>query len=143
MKGLHTWKMLTPRDRFLLKGMAICVLGGLLFQTLWEPSRQRLVSAERHYHRQQLLAQQVQHAQPQHAAQAAIKPSASKINDSAEAVGLRVDQIEVDSERLRLTLSGEATALLSWLAELERDAGALQMLTLDKRGNQLEARLEL
>jgi len=44
---------------------------------------------------------------------------------------------------LRLTLSGDAHALLKWLAELERDAGAFQTPTLEKRGSHLEARLVL
>ncbi|QHF42641.1 hypothetical protein PspS35_02130 [Pseudomonas sp. S35] len=143
MNGLQTWRALSPRDRFLLGVLATFLIGVLLFHTLWQPSRQRMASAERHYQQQQVLAQQVQRAQPQRAGATAVQPSASTINDSAEAAGLKVDHVEVQSERLRLTVSGEATALLGWLAALERDAGAFEGLTLEKRDNRLEARLEL
>ena len=52
-----------------------------------------------------------------------------------------MQQSEVEEEQLRLTISGEAQTLLMWLASLEREAGTLQMLTLEKRGSLLEARL--
>jgi len=143
MKGLQTWKALSPRDRFLLKGLTVFVIGVLAFQVLWQPSRQRVTSVERHYQQQLALAQQVNSTQPQRALPVAGQPLASTINDSAEAAGLKVQQIEVQNEQLRLTLSGDAHALLKWLAELERDAGAFQTLTLEKRGSHLEARLVL
>ncbi|MCS3512965.1 MULTISPECIES: type II secretion system protein GspM [Pseudomonas] len=143
MKALQAWKALSPRDRFLLKGLAAFLLGVLLFQGVWQPGRQRLVGAERYYQQQHVLAQQVQRAQPLQARQAATLPPASTIHDSAEAAGLEVNQIEVQSERLRLILSGEAVALLNWLAALERDTGGFHMLTLEKRDDRLEARLEL
>ena len=143
MRPLHAWKALSPRDRFLLKGLAVFLIGVLLFQALWQPSRQRLASAERYYQQQQWLAHQVQRAQPQRSGRAAVQPSVSVINDSAEAAGLKVEQVDVENERLRLTLSGEATAVLNWLAALERETGGFSMLTLEKRDDRLQARLEL
>ncbi|MGY3325606.1 prepilin-type N-terminal cleavage/methylation domain-containing protein [Pseudomonas sp. TE3911] len=55
----------------------------------------------------------------------------------------KVEQVDVENERLRLTLSGEATAVLNWLAALERETGGFSMLTLEKRDDRLQARLEL
>jgi general secretion pathway protein M len=143
MRVFQGWKTLSPRERFLVKSLTLFLLGVLAFQALWQPARQRVVSAERNYQQQQALAQRVQSAQPQRALQVTSQPLASRITDSADAVGLTLQQIEVDSEQVRLTLSGEAEALLRWLGDLERDAGSFQMLTLEKRGNVLEARLVL
>ncbi|WP_238340663.1 type II secretion system protein GspM [Pseudomonas kairouanensis] len=143
MQGLHAWKALAPRERFLLGALAWFLIALLLYLMAWQPSQQRLVSAEQRYQRQLALAQQLKQAQPGSALQAQGAPQASKISQSAEAAGLSLQQIEVESDQLRLTLSGDAQALLTWLAQLEREAGAFQMLTLEKRDNLLEARLVL
>lgn len=143
MQGLHAWKALAPRERFLLGALGWFLIAVLLFLMAWQPSQHRLVSAEQHYQRQLALAQQLKQAQPGSASQAQGAPQASKISQSAEAAGLSLQQIEVESDQLRLTLSGDAQALLTWLAQLEREAGAFQMLTLEKRDNLLQARLVL
>ncbi|MDE1529404.1 type II secretion system protein GspM [Pseudomonas carnis] len=143
MRGLQAWNALSSRDRFLLKGLAVFLIGVLLLQTLWLPGRERLANAERYHQQQLLLAQQVQRAQPQRTGPAAVQPSASSINDSAEASGLDVTQVEVQNERLRLSLNGEAEALLNWLAVLERDVDTFEVLTLVKRADRLEAHIEL
>lgn len=141
IRGLHAWKTLAPRERWLLSALACFLIGVLFFQMLWQPSQQRLVKAEQQYQRQLALAQQLKDAQPGPTLQAPSSPQASKISQSAEAAGLNLQQIEVESDQLRLTISGDAQVLLKWLAQLEREAGAFQMLTLEKRDSHLEARL--
>ena len=141
MRGLHAWKALAPRERFLLSALACFLIGVSLYQVLWQPSQQRLARAEQQYQRQVALARQLNDVQPGSTLQAPSPPQASKISQSAEAAGLNLQQIEVESDQLRLTLSGDAQALLKWLAQLERDAGAFQMLTLEKRDSHLQARL--
>jgi general secretion pathway protein M len=143
MRGLEAWKTLTPRDRFLVKGLALFLLGGLVFQALWQPARQRVASAERYHQQQLVVMRQLQNAQPQRAVQATSQPLASRISESAAAAGLDLQQIEVESEQLRLTVNGDAHPLLRWLEDLEREAGSFQMLTLEKREGRLEARLVL
>ncbi|MNN88875.1 hypothetical protein D3C81_2066130 [compost metagenome] len=54
-----------------------------------------------------------------------------------------MQQMDGDNDQLRLTLSGDAMALLPWLDRLERDGTALQSLTLETRDGLLEARLVL
>ncbi|MNG35385.1 hypothetical protein D3C84_1221070 [compost metagenome] len=51
--------------------------------------------------------------------------------------------MDTDNDLLRLTLSGDAKALLQWLDRTERDGVALQSLTLEKRDTVLEARVVL
>lgn len=139
--AIQTWRAMPARDRFLLKGLAVFLTGALAYQFLWQPTEQRLANAERHYQQQLTLARQVQSAQPQLAKAVATQPLSSRVSASAAAAGLDLQQIEVEDEQLRLTISGEAQTLLMWLANLEREAGTLQMLTLEKRGSVLEARL--
>jgi len=139
--AIQTWKGMPQRDRFLLKGLVVFLTGALAYQLLWQPAQQRLANAERHYQQQLTLARQVQSAQPQQAQVVTTQPLSSRVSTSAAAAGLDLQQIEVEDEQLRLTISGEAQTLLMWLASLEREAGTLQMLTLEKRGSLLEARL--
>lgn len=141
MRGLHAWKALAPRERLLLSALTYFLIGVSLFHVLWQPSQQRLARAEQQYQRQVVLAQQLNDVQPGSALQAPSPPQASTISQSAEAAGLSLQQIEVESDQLRLTISGDAQVLLKWLAQLERDAGAFQTLTLEKRDSHLEARL--
>lgn len=139
--ALQTWKAMPARDRFLLNGLAVFLTGALAYQLLWQPTQQRLTNAERHYQQQLNLASQVQSAQPQRVQTMSTQPLSSRVSASAAAAGLDLQQIEVEDEQLRLTISGEAQILLMWLANLEQEAGTLQMLTLEKRGSLLEARL--
>lgn len=139
--ALQTWKAMPARDRFLLNGLAVFLTGALAYQLLWQPTQQRLTNAERHYQQQLNLASQVQSAQPQRIQVASTQPLSSRVSASAAAAGLDLQQIEVEDEQLRLTISGEAQTLLMWLANLEQEAGTLQMLTLEKRGSLLAARL--
>lgn len=141
--AVHTWKGLSVRERHLLKAMALLLLGGVSYALLWQPTQQRWVVAERHYQQQLALARRVQLAQPRQELPASTQPLPARLSERAAAAGLELQQMEVDSDQLRLTLSGEARALLNWLADLDRDGMTFLALTLEKREQQLEARLVL
>ena len=141
--AMHTWKGLSVRERYLLKAMALLLLGGVSYALLWQPTQQRWVVAERHYQQQLVLSRRVLLAQPQQQAPVATQPLPARLSEGAAAAGLDLHQMEVDSDQLRLTLSGEARALLNWLADLERDGTTFLALTLEKREQRLEARLVL
>jgi general secretion pathway protein M len=141
--ALQAWKRLSLRERYLLQGLAVFLLAGLAFQVLWQPTQQRLADAARQYQQQRALAQQVHSAQPSQALVTSAQSLSSRISERAMAVGLDLQQIEVQSDQLRLTIGGEAQTLLNWLVDLERDAGTFQVLTLEKRGTLLEVRLVL
>lgn len=49
--------------------------------------------------------------------------------------------METDVDTVRLTLSGNANAVMQWLDGVEREGVALQSLTLEKRDALLEARV--
>jgi general secretion pathway protein M len=51
--------------------------------------------------------------------------------------------MDTDADLLRLTLSGDAKALLSWLDQIEREGVALRSLTLEKRDTVLHAQVVL
>ncbi|MEZ1317246.1 type II secretion system protein GspM [Pseudomonas fluorescens] len=136
------WQRLSIRERRLLLAMVSLVLGALAFSLIWQPVRQRLPVVERQYQQQVALANQLQRAQPQHlVAQVSDQPLSLRISDSAAAAGLELQQMDSDSELLRLTVSGDVTKLLHWLDHAERHGAALQSLTLEKRDAVLEARV--
>ena len=139
----HAWSGLSLRERYLLTGMALLLAGGLFYTLLWQPTQQRLVSAERHYQHQLALARRVQLAQPQQNMQASAQPLPALLSERAAAAGLDLQQMEVDGDQVRLTLSADAHVLLGWLAELERDGVSLHLLTLEKRDQRLHASLVL
>ncbi|WP_347903431.1 type II secretion system protein GspM [Pseudomonas purpurea] len=137
----QTWNRLTLRDR-----QALSVLGGLLvavlaFVGLWQPAQQRLAVAERVYQQRQVLAAEVSRAQAPSAGAVDAQPLSTRLSERALADGLDLQQLEVQGEVLRLTLSGDARALLVWLHQTELDGAVLQSLTLNKRGERLEAQL--
>lgn len=140
---LNTWKGLSLRERCLLMGAALLVLGGLCYSLLWQPAQQRLVNAERHYQQQLALSNRVQSAQPVRPETLNARPLPARISERAVAAGLQLQEMEVDNDQVRLTLIAQAHVLLSWLAELERDGIALQQLSLEKRDSLLEARVVL
>lgn len=141
--ALRTWKGLSLRERRMLKGMALLLPWGLLYSLAWQPTQQRLASAEGLYQQQLVLARRVQLAQPGQHMPVSTQPLPARLSERAAAAGLDLQQMDIDSEQLRLTISGEAQALLNWLADLERDGTSLQALSLEKRGQRLEARLVL
>jgi general secretion pathway protein M len=57
--------------------------------------------------------------------------------------GLEIRQMESEGELLRLTLDGDAQTLMKWIDDVERDAVALQSLTLENREGVLQAQMVL
>lgn len=146
--GLKTlaakFQRLSLREQRLLSALGIFVLGVVAYMLVWQPTQQRLGAAERRYQQQRALAAQLQQARPRRpAAQSGNAPLSLRLSDSATAAGLELQQMDGDNDQLRLTLSGDAMALLPWLDRLERDGTALQSLTLETRDGLLEARLVL
>jgi general secretion pathway protein M len=136
------WQRLSIRERRLLLAMGAVVLGVAAFSLIAQPVRQRLSVVERQYQQQVTLADQLQQAQPQHSvARVSDQPLSLHISDSATAAGLELQQMDTDSDLLRLTVSGDVTRLLQWLDHAERNGAALQSLTLEKRDTLLEARV--
>ncbi|WP_241667780.1 MULTISPECIES: type II secretion system protein GspM [unclassified Pseudomonas] len=147
LSGLSTiaakFQRLSLRERRLLLALGVLVVGVPAYLLIWQPTQQRLATAERRYQQQWTLAAQLQQAQPLGVAQSANQPLSRRISDSATAAGLELHQMDSDNDQLRLTLSGDAMALLPWLDRLERDGSTLQSLTLEARDGLLEARVVL
>ena len=138
------WQRLSVREQWALRVLGIFFLSVTAFSLIWQPLQQRLTSAERHYQQQLALSVQLQQARPRSSApEPTDQPLSLRISESAATAGLELLQMDTDNERLRLTLSGEAKALLAWLDRIERDGVALQSLTLEKREAVLEARVIL
>lgn len=138
------WRRLSVREQRLLLGLSAFVLGVAAFGLIWQPTQQRLATAERQYQQQLALAAQLQQVRPRsHIPQAVDQPLSLRISESVVAAGLELQQMDSDNELLRLTLSGDAMALLQWLDRIERDGVVLQSLTLEKRDTVLEARVVL
>lgn len=137
------WDRQSPRDRRLLSGLGVFLLAVLAFSVIWQPARQRLLVAERQYQQQLTLAMEVQRAQPPNGRAATIQSLSTQVSESAVTAGLELQQFDVEGDLLRLTVSGDALALLVWLDQTEQGVAALQSLTLEKRGKLLEARLVL
>lgn len=138
------WRRLSAREQRLLSSLSVFVLGVAAFSLIWRPTQQRLATAEREYLQQRALAMQLQQAQPHSgASEPTDQPLSLRISESAATANLELHQMDSDNELLRLTLSGDAKALLSWLDRMERDGVTLQSLTLQKRDTVLEARMVL
>ena len=140
----EAWQRLSIRERRLLWVMGIFILAVVAFSLIWQPTRQRLEAAERQYQQQLSLAAQLQRAQPGSSIPAEThQPLSLRISESVTAAGLELQQMDADNDLLRVTLSGDAKALLQWLDRAERDGVVLQSLTLEKRDAILEARVVL
>ncbi|HWT68708.1 MAG TPA: type II secretion system protein GspM [Pseudomonas sp.] len=138
------WQRLSLREQRMVLILGLFVLSVAAFGLIWQPTQQRLASAERQHRQQLALATQLRQAQPRsHAPRPVDQPLSLRISESVAGTGLELHQMDTDSDLLRLTLSGEARALLSWLDSLERDGVALQSLTLEKRETVLHAQVAL
>ncbi|MGX1172635.1 type II secretory pathway component PulM [Pseudomonas sp. R151218B TE3479] len=73
----------------------------------------------------------------------ATRPLSVRVNDSATAAGLDMAEMEVDGDSLRLAVSGDASALLHWLDQQEREGAVLRSLTLEVENGVLGARVVL
>ncbi|MGY2186078.1 Type II secretion system protein M [compost metagenome] len=138
------FQSLSRREQRLLLALSVFVLSVMAFALIWQPTQQRLATAERQYQQQLALATQLQQARPRsHIPQPLDQPLSLRISESVVTAGLELHQMDSDNELLRLTLSGDAMALLPWLDRIEREGIALQSLTLEKRDAVLEARVVL
>ncbi|MCP1515989.1 general secretion pathway protein M [Pseudomonas migulae] len=138
------WQRLSLREQRLLLAMGAFLLAVVAFSLIWQPTRQRLETMERQHQQQLAVSAQLQRAQPRSTRPVVSHQSLSlRVSESATAAGLEIHQMDTDNDVLRLTLSGDAQALLQWLDRTERDGVALQSLTLEKRDAVLEARVVL
>ena len=141
---LQRWQRLSIRERRMLGGLSVFVLSVAAFSLVWQPTQQRLMTAERQYQQQRALAARLQQARPSsHRPTPVDQPLSLRISESAATAGLELQQMDSDNDLLRLTVRGEAMTLLPWLDRIERDGIALQSLTLEKRDAVLEARMVL
>ncbi|MGE8066832.1 type II secretion system protein GspM [Pseudomonas sp. NPDC089569] len=135
---------LSLRERRLVLTLGLLVSSVAAFSLIWQPTQLRLAAAERQYQQQLVLAVQLQQAHPGSQARVAVdQPLSLRVSESAMAAGLEMHQMDSDNDLLRLTLSGDAMALLSWLDRIERDGVMLQSLTLEKRDSALHAQAVL
>jgi general secretion pathway protein M len=138
------WQRLSLREQWLVLALGIFALSVAAFSLIWQPTQQQMASAKRQHHQQLALTAQLQQALPRsHIPAPTNQPLSLRISESITAAGLELQQMDSDNDQLRLTLSGEAKALLSWLDRIERDGVVLQSLTLEKRDKLLEARVVL
>lgn len=136
------WTRLGARDRRMLVLLAVVLLAVMLWQALWQPAQMRLEGAQRQYHQHWGLAREMAAAIPRRShADAPVRPA--QVSETVAAAGLELEQLNVDGSLARLTLRGDALALLTWLEGMERRGVTLQNLVLEKRVAQLEATLGL
>ncbi|NWA06660.1 type II secretion system protein GspM [Pseudomonas gingeri] len=138
---VERWQRLARRERQLLAGLGVFLLAATLFSALWQPAQQRLEQARRLYQQRWALAAEVQRARPAIARATSTQPLSARLGESALAAGLELQQLDQDGQSLRLTISGEALALLGWLDQIEQGGALLQSLSLEKRDKLLEARV--
>jgi len=136
------WERMSPREQWLLSGLAGLVLVVVSYTSIWQPTRHRLDLAERQYWQQAELAARIQRVEPT-GATTAVHPLSVRINDSATAAGLELAELEIDGDSLRLAVNGDANRLLDWLDRHERDGTPLQVLSLEARDGVLDARMVL
>jgi len=138
----QAWQRISVREQRLLQALGVFLLLVVGFSLIWQPAHQRLETVERQYQHQMGLVAQLQRAQPRSdLPDDSSQPLSLRISDSATAAGLDIHQMETDIESVRLTLSGNANAVMQWLDGVEREGVALQSLTLEKRDALLEARV--
>ncbi|NVZ61517.1 type II secretion system protein M [Pseudomonas gingeri] len=138
---VERWQRLARRERQLLVGLGVFLLAAALFSGLWQPAQQRQEQAWRLYQQRWALAAEVQRARPATVRATSTQPLSTRLGESALAAGLELQQLDQDGQSLRLTISGEALALLGWLDQIEQGGALLQTLSLEKRDKLLEARV--
>ncbi|MNJ23542.1 General secretion pathway, M protein [compost metagenome] len=137
------WVRQSRRERYLLSGLAVFLLATLAYSLAWQPAQARLVQAEHRYLQQRALALDVQRAQPARARWTASQPLSVQVSERAAEAGLELHQLDLEGDQLRMTVSGDALALLAWLEQTEQQGGQLQSLLLTKQDKRLQARLVL
>jgi general secretion pathway protein M len=141
---MQRWQRLAIREQRLLLILSVFILGVAAFSLIWQPTQQRLATAERQYQQQLAVAAQLLQARPGNSASEPTDRALSlRISESVGISGLEMHQMDTDNDLLRLTLSGDAKALLSWLDRMEREGVTLQSLALEKRDAALHAQMTL
>ncbi|WP_371319299.1 type II secretion system protein GspM [Pseudomonas gingeri] len=135
------WQGLGLRDRRMLIGLAVFLLVVTLFSAVWQPAQQRLERGERLYQQRLLLAAEVQRAQPVRQRSSPSRSLSTRLSETVIAAGLELQQLDQDGQSLRVTLAGNALALLQWLDQTEQAGAVLQSLSLEKRDNGLMAQV--
>jgi general secretion pathway protein M len=139
----QTWASLSRREQGLLLGVAGLLSVALAYTAIWQPTRQRLEVAERQHRQQAELNARIMRAEPARDTTAATRPLSVRVNESATAAGLDIAEMEADGDALRLAVSGDASALLQWLDQQEREGAVLRSLTLEVENGVLGARVVL
>ena len=137
------WLQLPRRDRQLCAVLAVFLLIVFGFYGLWQPAQQRLVAAQTVYFKRVAQAGEVQRAQPAQVARVYEQPLASRLSESAVSAGLNVQQFEMDAQVLRITINGDAMAVLGWLHRIEQEGVQFETLNLEKNEQTLQAQLQI
>lgn len=137
------WSQLPSRDRQLCRVLAVFLLVVFSIYGLWLPAQQRLDAARGLYFKQMALAAEIQQARPGSVTRVSDQPLASRLSESAISSGLTVEQFELDAGVVRITLNGDAAALLGWLNRIELEGSGFESLSLEKRDSSLQARLQI
>lgn len=139
----ESWQQLSRRDRQLCGALAAFLLVVFCGYGLWLPAQQRLETAHALFLKNVALADEAQRARSASAAQDPDQPFASRLSESAADSGLSVEQFELEAGVVRITLSGDAVAVLGWLDRIERQGARFESLSLEKRDTSLQARLQI
>ena len=137
------WSQLPSRDRQLCRVLAVFLLVVFSIYGLWLPAQQRLDAARGLYFKQMALAAEIQQARPGSVTRVSDQPLASRLSESAISSGLTVEQFELDAGVVRITLNGDAAALLGWLNRIELEGSGFESLSLEKRDSSLQVRLQI
>ncbi len=135
------WQGLGLRDRRMLIGLVFFLLVVTLFSGVWQPAQQRLELGERLYQQRLVLAAEVQRAQPVRQRSSPSRSLSTRLSETVVAAGLELQQLDQDGQSLRVTLGGNALALLQWLDQTEQAGAVLQSLSLEKRDKGLVAQV--
>lgn len=85
----------------------------------------------------------MQRALPTRAIRVYTQPLSSRLSESAASAGLQVQQFDVDTQRLRISLSGNAMAVLAWLNRIEQEGAEFESLSLEKSAQALQVQLQI
>lgn len=137
------WRQLPRRDRQLCGVLAVFLSMVFGFYGLWQPAQQRLAAAQTLYAQRVAQAGEVQRALPTRAIRVYTQPLSSRLSESAASAGLQVQQFDVDTQRLRISLSGNAMAVLAWLNRIEQKGAEFESLSLEKSAQVLQVQLQI
>ncbi|WP_416422077.1 type II secretion system protein GspM [Pseudomonas sp. App30] len=140
MKGY--WQRRSARERQWLKGAALLLAAVIGYLGLWLPAHQHLATVQARY-QQQLQLQRVLASVGAQRGQPAPASLASLVSESAQRRAVLVREMSLAAGSVRLAASGEALALLAWLAELEQGGAQWQSLVLTREEEGLLVRMSL